>query len=79
MQGSWQAAIRNRFKNLRKLKHPSINEPCSAAKVVLPNLVNKCAQDHNTPAMPEGETAEMCMEHIGSMKREMQKITNKNR
>ena len=28
--------------------------------------------------MPDGETTEICIEHIGNMKREMQKFSNKN-
>ena len=67
MQGSWQEAIRNRFKILRKLKRPTSVAP-KLVKQSHRNWEKKTVQS-DVAAMPDGETTETCIEHIGNMKR----------
>ncbi|XP_014667299.1 PREDICTED: uncharacterized protein LOC106808901 isoform X3 [Priapulus caudatus] len=73
--GSWQTAIKHRFKNLRKTKH----DPQRAASVTDPKGPQiKRRKVQGVPDLLEGETEETCKEHIKTLKKEMQKTSNKS-
>lgn len=82
-QGSWQAAINHRFKNLRKTKKTlgtkgtPTQQTTSEQSAAAPPAVKK-HKAADVPQLPEGETRETCEEHRSNLAKEMSKKTNRN-
>ena len=74
-QSSWEQAIKNRFKNLRRGKRPSNNETCKPGTSSQSKWIKKKDQPTSNSS---GETDETVKEHCSTMKKELSKTSNKN-
>lgn len=74
LQQSWTVSIKNYFKNIRKTKRTPGSKATSGPEPP-PKKMKKGGQ---VPSYAEGETESTCKEHMASLKKEMQKNSNRN-